>query len=215
MPSIESLMNSLLAGLHEATAGQTFTSLTEKAKTTWNAQTPSTQGAIAGGLLGFLLSGHARGAAVAVAEVGGAALIGSLAAQAYADWQAQKAQTAPATPHPDLSYRLLQAMVAATKADGVVTAQERAALDTQLANLGLGPDAAAMMCAELQAPLDVDVIAALAHSQAEAAAIYTASLLVVDQKGKAEKAYLASLAARLGLDAALVRHLAANVPTQA
>lgn len=214
MPGISSIMNSLAQGLSEVTSDPAVSGLADKAKSTWDAQSIGTKGAIAGGLVGLLLSGNARRMAGTVAEVGAAALIGRLAMQAYSDWQAEKAQT-PAPPADDLSHRLLKAMVAATKADEVVTAEERAALDTQLANLGLGPEAEAMIRDEIDAPLDVDRIAALARTPQEAAGIYTASLLVVDHNGTAEKAYLATLAAKLGLDAALVRHLEANVPLQA
>ena len=111
----------------------------------------------------------------------------------------------------NLATKMLQAMVAATKADGVVTAQERAAIDAQLANLGFGPEAQAMIATELAAPLDPGRIAALASSPEEAAGLYTASLLVVNRNGAAEKGYLALLAARLNLDAGLVAHLEASV----
>jgi uncharacterized membrane protein YebE (DUF533 family) len=212
MPGIQSLINSLATGLSELTAGQTVSGLTDKAKTTWNAQTPGTKGAIAGGLVGLLLSGNARRMAGSVVQVGAAALIGRLAMQAYSDWQSQ-ASEAPAAE--DLPHRLLQAMIAAAKADDVVTAEERAAVEAELANLGLGAEAEALIRAELDAPLDAEAVAALARTPQEAAALYTASLLIIDQRGQAEHSYLQTLAARLGLDAALVRHLEANVPVQA
>jgi uncharacterized membrane protein YebE (DUF533 family) len=99
-------------------------------------------------------------------------------------------------------------MVAATKADGVVTVAERAAIDAQMATFG--PDAAALLGAELDAPFDPNRIAGLARNPAEAAQIYAASLLAVDPNGPAEKGYLAMLAARLELDAGLIAHLHAN-----
>jgi uncharacterized membrane protein YebE (DUF533 family) len=98
-------------------------------------------------------------------------------------------------------------MIAATKADGQVTPAERANIIAHLPQLGLGPEAQAMIQAELDAPLDFNQIAALARSEAEAAEIYAASLLAVDPEGAAEKGYLAMLAARLHLDAGLVAHL--------
>ena len=101
-------------------------------------------------------------------------------------------------------------MIAATKADGHVTPDERAKIDAQLGHLGLGDAATAMIGAELDQPLDVGRIAGLARSEEEGAQIYAASLLVVDPKGEAEKHYLAELAARLKLDAGLVDHLQAR-----
>jgi uncharacterized membrane protein YebE (DUF533 family) len=103
--------------------------------------------------------------------------------------------------------RLLQAMVAATKADGHVTDAERAKINAQLPNLGLGEAAQALLAAELDAPLDIDRIAALAKTPEDAAQIYAASLLAVDPNGNAEQAYLAALAKHLNLDAGLVQHL--------
>ena len=111
----------------------------------------------------------------------------------------------------DLPQRLLQAMVAAAKADGRVTRAECAIIERQLGKLGLEMDAQALIAAELASPCDARRIAALARNSQEAAAIYTASLLVVNRGGMAEKGYLAMLAARLGLDAGLVAHLEASL----
>jgi len=109
-----------------------------------------------------------------------------------------------------LAERLLRAMVAAAKADGHVTGAERRRILGQLPALGLGAEAEAMIAAEIEAPLDPGAIAALATSTEEAAEIYAASLLVVDPEAPAERGYLGLLAARLGLDPALVAHLHRN-----
>ena len=233
MAGFTSLLGSLASGLTELAAGQNMGGLAQKAKTTWGNQSSMTKGAIAGGLLSVLLSGNARKLVGTGVEVGGAALIGSLAMKAFSDWQAGR-QAAPPTPNmppmplpapggtaflpadpaqaEDLSHRLLQAMIAATKADGVVTPQERAAIEAHLADLGLGPDADEMIRTQLDMPLDIGQVAALAQNPQEAAGVYTASLLVVNRNGAAEKGYLGMLAARLQLDPALVAHLEATVP---
>ena len=106
--------------------------------------------------------------------------------------------------------KLARAMVAAAKADGEVTAVERARITAALKERGYDDSAAQVLTEELAAPLDVGRIAALASNQAEAAEIYAASLLAVDPEGAAEKGYLAMLAARLKLPADLVAHLHAN-----
>lgn len=187
------------------------------------------KGAAAGGLAGALLGGKglAKGAV--------AAAIGTLAYKAYNDWQAgrapfssdtsaaqpQSAATPEALPSPEgtdfmpddpeeLAEKLARAMVAAAKADGEVTAVERARIAAALKERGYDDSAAQVLTEELAAPLDVGRIAALASSQAEAAEIYAASLLAVDPEGAAEKGYLAMLAARLKLPADLVAHLHAN-----
>jgi uncharacterized membrane protein YebE (DUF533 family) len=227
----QSLLDTLLASAKSLTQGEAVSDLTAKAndlagkaKETWNTQSNLTKGAIAGGVLGMLFTRGGRQLIGTGAKVGGAAVIGGLAYKAYQDWMAGK--TAEASDQPidlpqagpgfapintaaadDLSLRLLQAMVAATKADGHVTEAERAKITAQLPNLGLGDAAQALLATELDAPLDIDRIAALAKSPEDAAQIYAASLLAVDPNGNAEQAYLAELASRLNLDAGLVLHL--------
>ncbi len=224
-----SFFENLLAGAKNLTTPDGAGEFADRAKSSWNAQSTLTKGAIAGGLLGVLLSGNARRLVGTGVKVGGAALIGGMAYKAYEDWKAGKTASATqaggpvALPEPnehflptdaasaeDLARRLLQAMVAATKADGQVTAEERARITSHLPQLGLGLDAQAMIEAELDAPLDFNRIAGLAKTEAEAAEIYAASLLAVDPDGAAEKGYLAMLAARLKLDPGLVAHLHAN-----
>ena len=112
-----------------------------------------------------------------------------------------------------LAAGLLQAMVSAAKADGLVTKTARANIDAQLGALGLGEAATATIKDELDAPLDVGRIAALAEQPEDAVQLYAASLLVVDPNGPAEAAYLASLADTLGLAADLVAHLHAKAAT--
>lgn len=188
-------------------------------------------GAAAGGLVGLLLGGkQGRKIAGTALQVGGAAAVGGLAYKAWRDWQANR----PAAPAPqetvaalpaaegtaflpadtaardDLSLRLVRAMVAAAKADGHVTDEERARISGQFQALGLGDEARATLEAELARPLDIGEIAGLARTPEEAAEVYVASLLVVDPEGPAEKGYLAMLAARLQLDPGLVSHLHAN-----
>jgi uncharacterized membrane protein YebE (DUF533 family) len=224
----KSLLNALLSGAQDLTKGQGMGGLAAQAKNTWNNQSTLTKGAVAGGLLGVLLSGDARKLVGTGVKVGGAAVVGALAYRAYQDWKDGKqagADTASpaALPAPspaflpqtaegmeDLSLRMVQAMVAATKADGHVTSTERNRILAQLPNLGLGPEAEALIAAEIDAPFDVNRVAALAHTEEEAAEIYAASLLAVDPEAPAEKGYLAMLAARLQLDPGLVAHLHAK-----
>lgn len=211
--------------------------MAEQAKGAWNRQSGMTKGAIAGGgLLALLLGGkNSVKMAGGAMKMGGLAVVGSLAYKAFQDWQAgQKAQVgaepaAATLPAPegtpfnptdpeaadDLAARLVQAMVAAAKADGHVTPDELQRIESQLGELGLGADAERMIQAELNAPLDVGRIAGLARTPEEAAEIYTMSLLVADEENPAEKGYLAMLAARLNLDPGLVEHLHAKVASLA
>lgn len=201
-----------------------------KAKEFWQGQSSLGKGAIAGGLLGVLFTSGGRKLLEGGAKIGVTALIGGLAYRAWQDWKngdspEQVQPLAPtALPSPegtaflpsdqhaanDLSQRILQAMVAAAKADGHVTADERARIEAALPQLGLGAEAEAMIRAELDAPLDVRRVAALARGPEEAAEIYTASLLVVDEQSLEEKGYLAMLASALNLEQGLVDHLHAR-----
>jgi uncharacterized membrane protein YebE (DUF533 family) len=218
MLNAKSLLDNLLGGVNQLTGGQGAKGLTEKAKQTWNNQSALGKGAIAGGLLGVLMTSGGRRMLGTGLKIGGMAAIGGMAYKAYEDWK--KGQDATALPAPEedflpsdadradeMATHLLQAMIAAAKADGHVTAEERAKIDAQLGNLGLEDEAAALIAAELDAPLDVGRIAALAKTEAEAAQIYAASLLSVDPEGAAEKGYLTMLAARLNLDQGLVARL--------
>lgn len=216
--------------LDTLTGGQGLQGLQGKAKDAWGGQSALGKGAIAGGLMGLLFTKGGRKIMGTGAKVGGAALIGGLAYKAWTDWQAGKAAEATAPTEPaalpspegtaflpsdpaaadDLSTRLLQAMVAAAKADGHVTPDERARIESTLPQLGLGPEAEQLIVAELAAPLDVRRVAALSRSPEEAAEIYAASLLVVDEQSLEEKGYLAMLSAALGLEEGLVKHIHAK-----
>lgn len=229
MKDARSLLDNLLGG-----AGGGVQGAAGQARDAWNRQSGVTKAAVAGGLLGVLLGGKGtRRMAGSALKIGGAAALGGLAYKAWQDWQAGKAAGAAPEPGPvalpapdvlhgtaflpsdplaadDLSARLVRAMVAAVKADGHVTTAERRRIEGQIGELGLGPEAQALITAELDAPLDPGRIAALAQCPEEAAEIYAASLLVVDPEAPAEKGYLAMLAARLKLDPGLVAHLHAR-----
>ena len=75
----KSFLETLLAGAKNLTTQQGASDLANQAKGAWNSQNTLTKGAIAGGVLGVLLSGNARRLVGTGVEVGGAALIGGLA----------------------------------------------------------------------------------------------------------------------------------------
>jgi uncharacterized membrane protein YebE (DUF533 family) len=226
MLNAKSLLDTIMGGLNQVTGGKGAKGIADKAKETWNNQSTLGKGAIAGGLLGVLLTRGGRRMLGTGLKIGGMAAIGGLAYKAYDDWKKGRSSggDSAALPSPEgtefqpadakdvdaLATHILQAMIAAAKADGQVTPEERAAIDGQLGNLGLGDEATALISAELDAPLDVGRIAALAKSEAEATQLYAASLLVVDETGEAEKAYLADLATAMNLDQGLVDHLHAE-----
>lgn len=233
MGNIRSLLDSVIGTVKttasDMTGGQGVGGLTEQARTAWGNQSTLTKGAIAGGLLGVLLGGSGtRRLAGSALKIGGAAVIGGLALKAWEDWKSGKSVTTAgghaALPEAagtvflpddleaaeDLAGRLLRAMVAAAKADGHVTPDERARIDEALTKLDLGAEAQLLISTELDAPLDVAHVAALARSPEEATQIYAASVLVIGQGDTADQSYLSSLAARMGLAPELVAHLDAR-----
>ena len=195
-------------------------------------------GAVAGSLAALLL-GSKKGREIGgeALKLGGVAAVGALAYKAYRDWQAGKQAPAPAPqeaarqapplmlPPPSgtpfnpstesaqqsLARSLLRAMIAATKADGHVDAQEQARIFAEMDKMELSSEDKAFVMDELRANLDVDAVARGATTPEQAAEIYAASLLAVTVDSAAERGYLAMLAARLKLDDALVAHLHGTV----
>jgi len=228
MRNAKALLDNLLGSLARMHGGQGARGLTDKAKEAWNNQSTLGKGAIAGGLLGILMTRGGRRLLGSGARIGGVALIGGLAYRAYTDWKAGRdaatgagaqgllaaggTEFLPDDPEAadDLATRILQAMIAAARADGHVTAEERARIEGQLDNLGLSAEAAALVAGELDAPLDAARVAALARNDHEATELYAASLLVVDQDSDVERDYLDRLAAALRLEPGLVAHLHAR-----
>jgi uncharacterized membrane protein YebE (DUF533 family) len=191
---------------------------------------------VLGGGLAALLLGSRQGRQLggSALKLGGMAVVGALAYNAYQKWQAGQqpgatlaspGQDAPLLPAPtgtafnptseaeqqSLGRLLLRAMIAAAKADGHVDAEEQQNIFAQMDKLDLDSDDKAFVMDELRAPLDVDAVARAARTPEEAAEIYTASLLAINVDNPAERGYLAMLAARLKLEDSLVAHLHATV----
>ena len=184
------------------------------------------KGAMAVGVLALLLgTGAGRRIAGSALKIGSLAAIGGIGWQAYQNWQAEKIQdnqdvkdmasNAKLIPINELdkdaankrSQVLLKAMVAAAKADGHVNNKEITAIEEQIKKLGLSPEVAALLQAEINKPLDVKEVAALAEDQAMASEIYLVSAVVTDKENSMEKEYLGELAQALKLPDALVVEL--------
>jgi uncharacterized membrane protein YebE (DUF533 family) len=95
-------------------------------------------------------------------------------------------------------------MIAAAKADGRIDADENRRIFERLEAMDLDPKSKAFVFDELSAPLNLDAVVAGADTPQHAAEIYAASLVAMEADTPAEKAYLQMLAARLGLEPALV-----------
>ncbi len=196
------------------------------------------KGAAAGGVLALLLgtrSGRRIGGSAL--KVGSVAALGMLAWKTYNDWQASQQAAAPAAatgspagsnpgvavapsltpplalPAPQAEAHgrvLLKAMIAAAKSDGHLDERERQLVEAELTRSEADPAVRAWVEAELRRPVEPADVAAGATTPELAAEVYLASVLVVDETGTMERAYLDALARELRLDDGLRRQLEAR-----
>lgn len=194
-------------------------------------------GGVAGGLAGsLLLSKAGRRLGKRAVELGGLALVAGLGYTAWRRYQegrasgtALPAEARPAGAPPErflpppaqlearseLGGVLLDAMIAAARADGKLDGPERRALFDRVAGLDLPEAERTELYAALEQPVDVEALARAATTQERAVEIYTASLLAIEVDTPAERGYLAMLAGALGLPDELVAqiHREAGIPT--
>jgi uncharacterized membrane protein YebE (DUF533 family) len=175
-------------------------------------------GAATGGVLGLLLgSRRARGFGAKALKYGSVAALGALAWRAYSSWQEQQARegaaapagAAPAVPRtvdrlpaPEAelhSRAMLQAMIAAAKADGHLDDRERGLVEAEIDRRSADPELRAWFETELRRPLDPAEVAQAATTPELAAEMYLASLLVADETSTMERLYLDELARQLRL----------------
>ncbi len=184
-------------------------------------------GAAAGGLAAIFLGTKAgRGLAVNAVKLGGLALIGGLAYQAWQNYsQGQQAQasatgmveeapadspfglTADMADDNSTAVLLIRAMIAAATSDGVVDDSERALIVGNLRQIGLDPAAAGFLDEAFANPYTPADLANDTSSPEVAIQVYTAARLTIDPNKASERAFLAKLSTALGLDAELVAHI--------
>jgi uncharacterized membrane protein YebE (DUF533 family) len=184
-------------------------------------------GAVGGSLL-TLLVGSKKGRKMGkkAMKLGGAAALGALAFKVYKDWQQGEqhgggtSTPAPVAPSPapaalpDESEQhamlLLKAMIAAAKADGHIDDDEKARIQQAVELKQGSPEVQQFVQLELDKPLDPAEIAAGVSNQEQAAEVYLASVVMVDEQNCMEKAYLQELAKQLRLPSDLVLKLEAH-----
>lgn len=197
-------------------------------------------GLAAGGLLGVLVGNKkARKTvgkvATGAAGIGGAAILGAVAFNAYKKWQDGKSApntTAPtsqtpvleannfdpvtATAHDGQPFQvtLIKAMIAAANADGHIDAQEQAAVFEAVNEMQLEPADKALIFDTLQNPPDIQTIASMSNGLEQSSEIYLASRMAIDPDHPLEKRYLDDLAQQLALPADFVTHLEGQIAQQ-
>jgi len=200
---------------------------------------PGAAGLAGAAATGLLTTKAGRKLGKSALQLGGLAAVAGLA---YAAWQRHQRETragasAPLEPSPgllvetgflpeprnldaqdELARGLVRAMLAAARADGKLDGAERSALFERIASLDLDEASRAELYAELERPVSIDEVVARATTRERALELYTASLAAIDADTPAERGYLSLLAARLGLDDALVaaihREAGAAAPTR-
>ncbi|MBW9263721.1 MAG: tellurite resistance TerB family protein [Candidatus Thiodiazotropha sp. (ex. Lucinisca nassula)] len=200
-------------------------------------------GGLAGGLAGNLLgSKSGRKLGKKALKWGGVAAVGALAYTAYQRYSSsqttsagggstnpvnspQELTPAPAgslflpdesdqTANNALGLILIRAMIAASRADGRLDAQESQAIFQRIESLELDHETRSLLVHEMGQPVDVDAIVNSATSMEVAAEIYAASLLAIEVDSSAERAYLSMLAMRLQLPPELVKEIEQQVDSQ-
>jgi uncharacterized membrane protein YebE (DUF533 family) len=187
----------------------------------------------AGALVAVLLgTGTGRKVTGSALKLGGLAAVAGLAYKAYQNYQKGNQPGAEAQKQPELlpppsntdfnpaqapqgeaefTLALVRAMIAAAKADGHIDDEEKKKIGDRLALAGVGSEAEAFLREELEKPLDLDELVALAQTEAQRVELYTASRLTIEPDSRAERGYLDLLAGRLQLPDALVDHIEATV----
>ena len=194
----------------------------------WIAKNQLGAGIAAGGLGAVLLGTKTgRSAAATAAKIGGLALIGGLAYKAYQNHQAGRPLISGAdqsiSPAPngsgyetdaasnDDAVRYIRAMIAAAASDGRLDATEYKRIMGSLSEAGAGDEAEVFLSNELNNPASTAELARGVRSSEEAIQVYTAARLAIEVDTQAEHAFLADLAAKLGIEPALARHIDAAV----
>jgi uncharacterized membrane protein YebE (DUF533 family) len=95
---------------------------------------------------------------------------------------------------------LIQAMIAAANADGLIDQAERNHILKRLQAVDLSPEEHAFIVQELLSPADVETIVGRVNRPELARQVYTVSLMAIDVDTEKERRYMTTLASWLGLD---------------
>jgi uncharacterized membrane protein YebE (DUF533 family) len=181
-------------------------------------------------IAGLLLrSPKGRGIARGIAGLGGLAVVGGLAYQAFrnheagasspgagADAAASPAKIAalagaadfdPGQASEDDALLFARAMVAAAAADGRMDEAERARITAALLQAGIDAEASRWLERELADPATVDELAEPVETPEKAAQVYAAARVAIDPDTMQEREFLRQLPEALDLDPQLRAHI--------
>ena len=106
---------------------------------------------------------------------------------------------------------LIQAMIAAANADGVIDQAERDNILNRLQAVDLSPEEHAFVVQELLSPADLETIVGNVNRPELARQVYTVSLMAIEVDTEKERRYMSTLASRLGLDESTVAQIHRNL----
>ncbi len=181
-------------------------------------------GAAGAAMMNALSSKKAKKYAGTALKAGGLAVIGGLA---YKAWQHHKkdetatqdsappAAFVPETPEDSsiLNMLLIRSMIAAARADGSIDNAEHQTIMSRIGELQLGDAEKAYLFEQFAAPVDVHALARDADTEAHAAEMYAASLMIVSPPSPQEQQYLDSLGNALQLPAGLKQEIHRAIET--
>lgn len=184
-------------------------------------------GAAIGGLAALLVSNKkVRSFAGSAAKVGGAALLGGLAYNAFKNWQQSKPQTQSNTRfnQPDLpqsaaefeaqacddsgfQLTLVKAMIGAAKADGHIDDIEQTRIFDAVEQMPSSSDLKYMMMDLLRYPPTIQELVHEAKTVEQKSELYLISCLAIEVDNENEHQYLNKLAIALGIPKSLALEL--------
>ena len=193
---------------------------------------------LVGGLAGSLLTSKTgRKIGKNALKLGGAAAVGAIAYGAYKKYSANqvkkdnfesnkksnlgvRADELSFFPEEDdiesihkLELVLVKAMIAASRADGLIEVEETQKIFKQIRSFNLEEDEFKLM-SQINQPTNIDELIESASSIELATEIYTVSCLVIEEANEAEREYLAILADKLKLPNELVNAIEIEVNAQ-
>ncbi|MGD9783526.1 MAG: tellurite resistance TerB family protein [Hyphomicrobiaceae bacterium] len=181
-------------------------------------------GAVLGGLGALVLGSRTgRSLATSAAKLGALALIGGLAYRAYLDYSQGRRPLDDPSFVPDQppagsgfepqattneqAALYIRAMIAASAADGRISADEQQKILGSLNQVGLTAGAEEFLAKELNNPATASALASAVSTEQEAVQVYTAARIAIDPDTRGEQAFLQELAQRLGMPDQLRAHI--------
>ena len=181
-------------------------------------------GAAAGGLMALLMNNKsARKFAGKAATYGGAAVLGGLAYKAFQNWQQNDGQFDNAAPtvlhsgneksfiadarHPDFEMKLIEAMIAAAKADGHIDDNEQKHIFDTIDQLEMSTEMKGKIFDLMRQPISITDLVKGVNSIEQKSELYLASCLVMTPDNPAEIEHLDALGKALHLPEGLAEQL--------